>query len=149
MIREAYYGLPLIGDGISARDLKLVYDHNVVAIVDIAADEPPAKLGRDIIYCRFPIHDDDSNEDVLVSAAIECLHLLLVRRYRTLVACSGGMSRAPVIGASALALLTGREFTDSLIKITSDSPHDVSPTLLTSVARVHATIAGRMSTREL
>jgi len=145
VIRDAYYGLLYIGDAISARDLSLVYDHRITAVVDLAANEPPATLGRDIVYCRFPLHDDGSNDDTLLSASIECLHLLVLRRIRTLVACSAGMSRSPLIAASALGLLTGRLFPDALAAITTDAPHDVSPALCSSVERVHSTIASRMA----
>lgn len=136
MIRSAYSDLLYIGDAFSARDLKLIYDHKLVAVVDLAADEAPATLGRDIIYCRFPLHDDGSNDDAMVSAAIECLHSLLRCSFRTLVACSAGMSRSPLVGAGAMSLLTGDSLQDCLRFITTDAPHDVSPSLLSTVDRV-------------
>ncbi len=139
MIHDAYNGLLYIGDAISARDLKQIYDREFAAVLDLAANEPPAVLGRDIIYCRFPLSDDDSNDDDIVSAAIECLCSLMDRNYRTLVACSAGMSRSPMIAAAAISVLSGDSLTDSLARITANAPHDVSPTLSSSsVQRVHA-----------
>ena len=125
-------------DAISARDLKQIYDHAFAAVLDLAANEPPAVLGRDIIYCRFPLSDDDSNADALVSAAIECLHSLIERDYRTLVACSAGMSRSPMIAAAAISVLSGDSLSDTLAQIMTNAPHDVSPSLFSSVQRVHA-----------
>ena len=142
MIRDAYNELLFIGDAISARDLKQIYDREFAAVLDLAANETPAVLGRDIIYCRFPLSDDDSNKDDIVTAAIECLCSLIRRDYRTLVACSAGMSRSPVIAAAALAILSGSSLGDSLVQITANAPHDVSPTFFSSVQRVHATLVG-------
>ena len=138
MIRDAYNGLLYIGDAISARDVKQIYDHQFSAVLDLAANEPPAVLGRDIIYCRFPMSDDNSNDDALISSAIVCLHSLLERQFRTLVACSAGMSRSPLIAAAAISLLTRDDFTDCLARLVADAPHDISPTLLSSVNQVHA-----------
>ena len=140
MIRDAYNGLLYVGDAISARDLKQIYEHEFAAVLDLAANEPPAALGRDIIYCRFPLSDDDSNHDELISAAILCLRSLLERNYRTLVACSAGMSRSPLIAAAAVSILSGESLTDTLAGIAANVPHDVSPTLFSSVQRVHATL---------
>ena len=133
-----YNKLLYIGDAISARDLKLVYDHEFAAVLDLAANEPPAVLGRDIIYCRFPLSDDDSNNDDTVSAAIVCLCSLIERDFRTLVACSAGMSRSPMIAAAAISILSGDSLSNALGQVASNAPHDVSPTLLSSVNRVHA-----------
>ncbi|WP_052031467.1 protein-tyrosine phosphatase family protein [Novipirellula maiorica] len=106
----------------------------------MAANEPPAELGRDIVYCRFPISDDDTNDDMIVSASIECLRLLLERDCRTLVACSAGMSRSPVIAAAALSILLGDRLSDTLLRITANAPRDVSPAFFSAVQRVHATL---------
>ena len=138
MIRDVYNGLLYIGDAISARDLKQIYDHEFAAVLDLAANEPPAVLGRDIIYCRFPLSDDESNDDEIISAAIMSLQLLMERHFRSLVACSAGMSRSPLVAAAAVSLLCHDSFSDWLARMTVDAPHDVSPTLYASVKRVHA-----------
>ncbi len=143
MIRDAYNRLLSIGDAISARDLKQIYDHSFSAVVDLAASEPPALLGRDIIYCRFPLSDDGSNDDEMISAAIFCVHSLLERNFRTLVACSAGMSRSPLVAASAVSLLTGDSLGDCLRRIIANAPHDISPALFSSVSRVHAGLVDR------
>jgi len=136
MIRDAYNNLLYIGDAICARDLKLIYAHEFEAVVDLAANEPPAKLGRDITYCRFPLSDDGSNDDRSIEVAIITLKTLLERNYRTLVACSAGMSRSPLISAAALSRFTGETFENCLRQITDGVPHDISPTLFNSVSQV-------------
>ncbi|WP_146405576.1 dual specificity protein phosphatase family protein [Allorhodopirellula heiligendammensis] len=142
LIRSTHHSLLFIGDAINARDLRQLYDREVAAVVDLAANEPPAQLGRDLIYCRFPLHDDGSNSPHLLRAAIDCVRSLLLNDVRLLVACSAGMSRSPVVASAAVSLLTGASLDDSLSTIVQDSPHDVSPAFLSSVAEIHATMLG-------
>ena len=91
-----------------------------------AVNEPPAVLGRDIIYCRIPLSDDGAN------TAIDCLCSFVRRDHRTLVACSAAVSRSPMITAAAVSILSGNSLTDSLMQITANAPHDVSPTVFSS-----------------
>jgi protein-tyrosine phosphatase len=126
----------LVGDAISARNLKLIYEYEIAAVVDLAANELPATLGRDIVYCRFPLHDDESNSDELLLAAIETVRSLLLGGFRTLVACSAGMSRSPIIAAAAISKFTGKPFQECLLEMIENIPHDVSPSLLASVVHV-------------
>ena len=140
LIRSTQHNLLFIGDAINSRDLRQLYDLDISAIVDLAANELPAQLGRDHIYCRFPLHDDGSNPPRLICAAIKCLRSLLLNDFRTLVACSAGMSRSPVIAAAALSLLNGDSLGDSLALIVRDAPHDVSPAFLSSVSSARAIV---------
>lgn len=98
----------------------------------LAVNEPPAVLGRDIIYCRIPVSDDGANNDDIVATAIECLCSFVRRDHRTLVAGSAAVSRSPMITAAAVSILSGNSLTDSLIQITANAPHDVSPTVFSS-----------------
>jgi len=127
-----------IGDAINARDLRQLYDHDIAAVVDLAANEEPAHLGRDHIYCRFPLHDDGSNCPQLIRISIDCVRSLLLSDARTLVACSAGMSRSPVVASAAISLISGVSLDDSLAAIVLSAPHDVSPAFLSSVAPIHA-----------
>ncbi|TWU38704.1 hypothetical protein Q31b_37820 [Novipirellula aureliae] len=136
MIRDIFQNRLLISDAVSARDLKSIYDQDIAAVVDLAANEPPAVLGRDIIYCRFPLHDDESNTDEMLTAAIQCLRSLLQNNFRILVACSAGMSRSPTIAAAAISMMSGESLQDCLLSISSQVPHDVSPSLLESVVHI-------------
>ena len=120
-----------------ARDLRLLYDNGIRAVIDLAINEPPAQLGREIIYCRFPLNDGDGNSDALITLAIRTTASLIQSEMPTLVACSAGMSRAPSIAAGSIALLTSRDPDDCLIQMIADAPNDVSPILWTHVKRVH------------
>lgn len=122
-----------------ARDLRLLYDKGIHAVVDLAINEKPAQLGRDLIYCRFPINDGDGNPDWLVAIAIRTIASMVRNEIRTLVACSAGMSRAPTVAAAATALLTNRDPDECLMEIIDGAPNDVSPILWTHVKRVYNT----------
>ncbi len=120
-----------------ARDLRLLYDRSIRAVIDLAIDELPAQLGREMIYCRFPLNDGDGNSDALITLAIRTIVSLIRNEMPTLVACSAGMSRAPSIAAGSIALLTGRDPDDCLFEMISDAPNSVSPILWTHVKRVY------------
>lgn len=120
-----------------ARDLRLIYDTGIRAVIDLAINEPPAQLGREIIYCRFPINDGDGNPDWLVSVAIGTVVKMIRNNMRTLVACSAGMSRAPTIAAASISLLTNRDPDNCLRDIIANAPNDVSPILWTHIKRVY------------
>ena len=141
MIREVETGLLYTGDAGSARDLKQLYDREFSAVVDLAADEPPAVLGRDLIYCRFPLSDDGSNRDALIASALVCLNALLERDLRTLLACGAGMSRSPVLAAAAIAMRSGEPLPDCLARLAARAPVDVPPTFFAAVARVCAELS--------
>jgi hypothetical protein len=137
LIRIVHSNLLHIGNALDARDLRLLYDTGIRAVIDLAINEPPAQLGRDIIYCRFPLNDGDGNSDALLTLAIRTIASLMRHDIPTLVACSAGMSRAPSIAAGSIALITGRDPDDCLTQLISDAPNDVSPILWTHIKRVY------------
>ena len=73
MIREIHSNRLFIGNAVDARDLRLLYDNRIAAVVDLAANEPPAQLARDMIYCRIPIIDGDGNPSEIIETAIHCV----------------------------------------------------------------------------
>ena len=122
-----------------ARDLKSIYNQQIRAVVDLAINEPPAQLGREIIYCRFPLYDGDGNNDGLIAIAVRTVAAMIQNNTRTIVACSAGMSRAPTIAAASVALLTGRDPDECLLDLISNAPNDVSPILWAQIKRVYNT----------
>ena len=132
MIREIIDGRLWIGNALEARDLRGLHQRGIQAVVDLAANEVPAQLGRDIIYCRVPLNDGGNAPPLLV-AAIRCLVALLEGEFTTLVACSAGMSRSPTIAAAAMAIVTKQSPDDCLMQIVFGQAHDVSPQLWQSV----------------
>jgi hypothetical protein len=137
VVREIHPGRLFIGNAIDARNLRLLYDNRIAAVVDLAVNEPPAQLARDLIYCRIPINDGGGNRNTIVATAIRCVANLIECDIRTMVACSAGMSRSVAIAAVAIAMATGREPDDCLASIATDAPHDVSPTLWSCVKSVY------------
>lgn len=136
MIRAVHSNLLYVGNAMDARDLRSLYDNGIHAVIDLAINEPPAQLGREIIYCRFPMSDGDGNSDALITLAIHTTTLLIQHKIRTIVACSAGMSRAPSIAAASIAVLMGHDPDDCLLRLISGVPNDVSPILWTHVKRV-------------
>jgi hypothetical protein len=137
LIRNIYKGLLHVGNALDARDLRLLYDTGIKAVVDLAINETPAQLGRDLIYCRFPIHDGDGNSDEMIQIAIQTVCSLVRDRIATLVACSAGMSRAPSIASVSIAIITNQLPDECLRTVINNSPNDVSPLLWDQVKRVY------------
>lgn len=92
-----------VGD---ARDLRTVISTGILALVDLALNEPPATVTRELVYCRFPLLDGNGNPHWMVRAAVETVTGLLRSRTPTLLYCGAGMSRTPIIAAAAIARLT-------------------------------------------
>ena len=137
MIRQIHSDRLFIGNAFDARNLRLLGENAIAAVVDLAENEPPAQLARDTIYCRFPIVDGDGKSNSILETAVRTVVKLVKNDYRTLIACSAGMSRSPAVAAAAVAILTQRSPEDCLIEITRDAPHDVSPLLWSRVMTVY------------
>ena len=122
-----------IGNARDARDLQSIHDHGIQAVIDLAAEEPPAVLSRDLVYCRFPLLDGSENPTWLLRLAIESVAKLISSDVPLLVACSGGMSRSPVIVSAALATVERQPMDECLKQILNDGPQLVSAPLFNDV----------------
>jgi hypothetical protein len=125
-----------VGNAFEARDMKGVSSAGIKAIVDLAVDESPIEPLRDLICMRIPLIDGAGNSDHLLRMAISTVSTLLATKVPTLVACSGGMSRAPVIAAAAMRHASRTSLTRQLNLIARSGPCDVSPTLLSDVLNI-------------
>ena len=125
------------GNSRDARDPRRLHDLGIAAVVDLAFEELPSQLPRDMIYCRFPLVDGSGNAADLLSAAIGTTASLIRKRLPTLVACGAGMSRSPAIVAAALALVRGHSPANSLQQLIAENPHDVSPPLWADVKNAY------------
>lgn len=123
-----------LGNAYEARDLRAVHAAEITAVIDLALNEPPLPVTRDLVYCRFPLIDGAGNPPWLIRTAVQTLAELLRENIPTLVFCSAGLSRTPVIVAAAIAQVRSTSLHDELLAILKDSPADVSPTLVTEVA---------------
>jgi protein-tyrosine phosphatase len=122
-------------------DAGAVAEAGIEAIVDLALNEPPTRVARDLVYCRFPLIDGTGNSSALLTCAVSTLVALLRSGTRTLVCCSAGSSRSPAIAAAALAVLRGSE-PDACLKqlLSHQVVHDVSPGLWADVRAVLPTV---------
>lgn len=124
-----------IGNAFDLRDLRLIHEMEIRAVVDLALEEPIPELTRELIYCRFPILDGSANEQSVLRLAVGTVIGLFEDKIPTIVTCSAGMSRSPCITAAALAMVNSKDFDETLCEITTGHPHDVSPNLWSNVKR--------------
>ena len=127
-----------LGHALDGRDLRALHDHGILAVVDLALEERPAQLSRDLAYCRFPLTDGAGNRPALLRAAIVATAGFIRDQVQTLVCCGAGMSRSPAIVAAALTWLEGESLESHLTDLIAGQPHDVSPALLAEIAGVLA-----------
>jgi protein-tyrosine phosphatase len=121
------------GDG---RDLRAVHRAGLLALVDLAVNEPPVAVTRELAYCRFPLVDSPGNPPWLLRAAVETTAGLLRAEVPTLLFCANGMSRTPAVAAAAIALARGLAPEEALALVAKAGPHDVSPGLWQEVRAV-------------
>jgi protein-tyrosine phosphatase len=127
-----------LGNALDARDVRRLYEAEIAAVVDLAVEEKPAVLGREMVYCRFPLVDGAGNSAAVIRAAIETTQRLVELHVKTLVACGAGMSRSPAVVAMVLSRLDGRPPDECLAAIVAGQAHDVSPLVWKEVKRATA-----------
>jgi hypothetical protein len=125
-----------IGHAGDVRDMRAIHRAGIQAMVDLAVNEPPAVVNREMIYRSFPLVDGAGNADAIIKAAIETSASLLLSEVPTLVFCSAGMSRSVAVGAAALARATGQSPPECLQRVTHGGPADVSSAMWDAVLRV-------------
>jgi protein-tyrosine phosphatase len=113
--------------------LPRLLEQGITVVVDLALDEPPAVLSREMVYCRFPLVDGTGNPIWLLRSAVMTVANLLRESVPTLVSCSAGISRAPAVAAAALAIATDRPLEECLEKVMLSRGGDVSPGFWRSV----------------
>jgi protein-tyrosine phosphatase len=131
-----------IGNAMDARNPRLVLDTGIAAVVDLAYEEPPAQLPRELIYCRFPLLDGLGNDPALLRLAVDAVQRLQAARTPTLVACSAGMNRSPIIVAVALATIRNEPADLVLQQLVESRPHDISRGLWDDVLRASGMVPG-------
>ena len=119
-----------VGD---ARDLRGILDAGIRAVVDLAMNEPPLTVPRELVYLRYPLVDNAGNPPWLLRSAIEAVAGLLRSETSTLLFCSQGLSRTPCIAAAALAKLRSCSLPEALALVAQAGPADVSSSLWNEV----------------
>ena len=135
-MHEIHPGLLWIGHAVDVRNPKPLFDVGITAVVDVAYEEPPAQLPRQLIYCRFPISDDSGNEPTVLRQTVQTIVDLLSSGTPTIVACSAGMSRSPIFAAAALAIYLGESPDDVIMRIGSSKSLEVSGPLWSDVINI-------------
>ncbi len=115
-----------VGD---ARDVSRLLETGISAVVDLALNEPPLTLPRELVYCRFPLIDGAGNPRWILRAAIETVALLLRTGTPALVCCGAGISRSPAIAAAAIAVVRECSPADGLAIAVRSGTADISPAL--------------------
>ncbi len=118
------------------RNPRGLFEQGVQAVVDVASDEPPELLPRDLICCRVPLVDGRENSPALLRLSVQTVVLLVQLNIPTLVVCSSGLSRSPAVVAAALSVVTGQPAEESLAGVTADGPADVSASLWHDLTRL-------------
>ncbi len=77
-----------IGNAIDARTPVRLHEIGIVAVVDLAVDEPLAQLSREMVYCRFPLLDGAGNDPAVLRAAAETTASLIRDKVPTVVSCN-------------------------------------------------------------
>ncbi len=103
-MREIQSGLLWTGNAREARDARGLFDRGIATVLDLAYEESPARLPRQLVYCRFPIVDGPGNDPALLRLALLTTVEVLNSGTPAIVACSAGMSRSPTIAICALAV---------------------------------------------
>ena len=135
-MHEIHPNLLWVGHALDLREPRSLFDVGINAVVDVAYEEPPAQLPRQLIYCRFPLNDGGGNEPAVLLQTVQTLADLLVSRTRTIVACSAGMSRAPTLAAFALAAYLEQKPEDVITRIAEIKSLEIKGTLWNEVANV-------------
>jgi protein-tyrosine phosphatase len=118
-----------IGHAGDLRDLRAIHAAEIAAVVDLAANEPPAALTRDLAYCRLPLIDGPGNPGWLLWTAVTLVTDFVRESVPSLVCCSGGMSRSPAVAAAAIARVQSITLHAALELVAAGGAIDVSPGL--------------------
>jgi protein-tyrosine phosphatase len=118
-----------LGHAGDARDVAKILECGIEAVVQLAIEEPPVQLTRELICIRVPLHDGTGNSSETLRFAVNTVEQLLRLKIPTLVCCSGGMSRSPAVTSFAIARLCGQSPAEVLEQMRSARPADVSPVL--------------------
>ena len=121
------------GDG---RDVNALVDAGIELVVQLAIDEPPPMLPRELKFCRIPLHDGSENDPHDLQFAVDVIAGALARQVATLVCCSAGASRSPAVAACALSVFGSESQTSCLELVRQYHRTDVSPALWHDLTRL-------------
>jgi protein-tyrosine phosphatase len=118
-----------VGHNADGENFKAIFDQGVQAVVQVAWEEMPLHLPRELMLFRIPIVDGPGNRPESLRLAIVTVAQLLREQVSTLVCCGAGVSRAPAVTAAGLARFTGKPLSECLQLVTQHRHADVQPAL--------------------
>ncbi len=139
-MQEIHPNLLWLGHALDVREPRALFDAEIAAVVDVAFEEPPAQLPRQLIYCRFPINDGGGNDPSVLLQAVQCTVDLLAFGTPTIVACSAGMSRSPTIAAFGLGAHLDQSPEDVISRLANLKSLEVNGPLWNDVASVFSRV---------
>lgn len=116
-----------VGHAGEGRNFRRLFDAGIHAVVDVAVEEAPTTLPRELIYLRIPLVDGTGNPARILTFAVQTLATLVRAHVSTLVMCGAGMGRAPAVAAAALSIVHQQTPEDALKEVIHQSAHDVAP----------------------
>ena len=129
-MREVVPNLLWLGHAGDIRgQLPAVVERGIVALVDLAMNEPVPPLPRELVYLRYPLIDGGGNPPELLRAAVDGTAALIAARLPTLVCCAAGLSRSLAIAALAWTRCYHESAGEALRRFASTGPHDLAPLL--------------------
>lgn len=131
-----------LGHAGDAGDFKRLFDTGIQAVMQLAMEEAPVSLPRELLYVRFPLVDGPGNDRTVLYLALITLTNLLEKQVPTLVCCGAGLSRSPALAAAALAMVYQEKPDDCLRQIAAHQPHDVAPGFWLEVKKVFQDTTG-------
>jgi len=80
--------------------------------------------------------DGEGNSSVILKSAVDLIVNFVHGRQRILVACSGGMSRSPLIASAVVAKIENIDFDEAIQQVTRTGPCDISPALYVAIKKL-------------
>jgi protein-tyrosine phosphatase len=118
-----------VGHNVDGENFKVLFDEGIQAVVQLAWEEMPLLLPRELMLYRIPLIDGPGNRPESLRLAIATVALLLREQVSTLVCCGAGVSRAPALTAAGIARFTGNPLSECLQLVTQHRHADVQPAL--------------------
>lgn len=106
------------------------------AVVQLAVEERPLELPREMIFYRFPLVDGCGNDAELIGLAVAAVASLVRRQIPALVCCGAGMSRSPSIAAAGIAIAETMAPAQALQIVNKHHRTDVLPGLWQEIVDV-------------
>ena len=132
-MHEIERNLLWIGHAFDVREPRPLFDVGIKAVIDVAYEEPPAQIPRQLIYCRIPLNDGGGNHPNALLQTLRTATGLLESNTRTIIACSAGMSRSPTVAAFSLAYHLSVDPDDVITRISAIKSLELKPELWAEV----------------